>query len=45
MNRAMAIAVWAYLAAMFPVANARRLGEADLAPLFLRRARAAFPDE
>ena len=37
----MAIAVCAYLAAVFLVADARRLGQADLASLFLRRARAA----
>jgi cytochrome d ubiquinol oxidase subunit II len=37
----MAVAVCAYLAAVFLVADARRLGEADLAALFLRRARAA----
>ena len=36
----MAVAVCAYLAAVFLVADARRLGEADLAALFLRRARA-----
>jgi cytochrome bd ubiquinol oxidase subunit II len=37
----MAVAVCAYLAAVFLVADARRLGHADLAGLFLRRARAA----
>ena len=37
----MAVAVCAYLAAVFLVADARRLGQADLAALFLRRARAA----
>jgi cytochrome d ubiquinol oxidase subunit II len=36
-----AVAVCAYLAAVFLVADARRLGETDLAVLFLRRARAA----
>jgi cytochrome bd ubiquinol oxidase subunit II len=36
----MAVAVCAYLAAVFLVADARRLGEIDLAALFLRRARA-----
>jgi cytochrome bd ubiquinol oxidase subunit II len=36
----MAVAVCAYLAAVFLVADARRLGETDLAALFLRRARA-----
>jgi cytochrome d ubiquinol oxidase subunit II len=36
----MAVAVCAYLAAVFLVADARRLGEMDLAALFLRRARA-----
>ena len=36
----LAVAVCAYLAAVFLVADARRLGEADLAALFLRRARA-----
>ena len=37
----MAVAACAYLAAVFLVADARRLGQADLAALFLRRARAA----
>jgi cytochrome d ubiquinol oxidase subunit II len=37
----MAVAVCAYLAAVFLVADARRLGQADLAALFLRRARVA----
>ena len=36
----MAVAACAYLAAVFLVADARRLGQADLAALFLRRARA-----
>ena len=37
----LAIAVCAYLAAVFLVADARRLGQADLAALFLRRATGA----
>jgi len=37
----MAVSACAYLAAVFLVADARRLGQADLAALFLRRARAA----
>ncbi len=37
----MAVATCAYLAAVFLVADARRLGQADLAALFLRRARVA----
>ncbi|HEX2755397.1 MAG TPA: cytochrome d ubiquinol oxidase subunit II [Candidatus Limnocylindrales bacterium] len=37
----MAVAACAYLAAVFLVADARRLGQADLAALFLRRARVA----
>jgi cytochrome d ubiquinol oxidase subunit II len=37
----MAVTVCAYLAAVFLVADARRLGQDDLATLFLRRARAA----
>jgi cytochrome d ubiquinol oxidase subunit II len=37
----MAVAVCAYVAAVFLVADARRLGQADLAALFLRRARGA----
>jgi cytochrome d ubiquinol oxidase subunit II len=37
----MAVAVCAYVAAVFLVADARRLDQADLAALFLRRARGA----
>ena len=37
----LAVAVCAYLAAVFLVADARRLGQADLAAQFLRRARGA----
>jgi cytochrome d ubiquinol oxidase subunit II len=37
----LAVAVCAYVAAVFLVADARRLDQADLASLFLRRARAA----
>lgn len=37
----MAVSVCAYVAAVFLVADARRLGQADLASLFLRRARGA----
>lgn len=38
---ALAVATCAYLAAVFLVADARRMGEADLAAYFLRRATAA----
>lgn len=37
----LAVATCAYIAAVFLVADARRLGQEDLAALFLRRARAA----